>query len=180
LRYLNASDSLPPLEVLFRLSSSTSTTTTERPSTKVEESKVLEISEDLKRVVLRLKNEIADLLMDTDADQEIKPSSLDGNTSLLRLGLASMQIEQLRGVLLEEYKLDVDIQHFFQDSTTIHAVAKWTRDGAPEPIDIEDENGVDNNNTHQKEETTNGSSSMQISGPPATPVGGKNGCCVVM
>ena len=180
LRYLNASDSLPPLEVLFRLSSSTSTTTTERPSTKVEESKVLEISEDLKRVVLRLKNEIADLLMDTDADQEIKPSSLDGNTSLLRLGLASMQIEQLRGVLLEEYKLDVDIQHFFQDSTTIHAVAKWTRDGAPEPIDIEDENGVDNNNIHQKEETTNGGSSMQISGPPATPVGGKNGCCVVM
>ena len=58
-------------------------------------------------MVSRLKNEIAELLMDTDADQEIKPSSLDGNTSLLRLGLASMQIEQLRGVLLEEYNLQM-------------------------------------------------------------------------
>ena len=158
LRYLNASDTLPPLEILFRFSSSTSTKETSSSSssssTKVEEKskvQVIEISEDLKRVVSRLKNEIADLLMDTDADQEIKPSSLDGNTSLLRLGLASMQIEQLRGVLLDEYNLDVDIQHFFQDSTTIHAIAKWTRDGAPEPLEIEDAVGVDNNT--QKEKT---------------------------
>ena len=72
---------------------------------------------------------------------------------------------------------------FFQDSTNIHAIAKWTRDGAPEPLEIEgDAVGDVTANTPQKEDTKDngGSKSMQISGPPATPVGGKNGCCVVM
>ena len=102
-------DTLPPLEILFRFSSSSSSTkdTSSSSSIKVEEKpkvQVIEISEDLKRVVSRLKNEIADL-MDTDADQRSN-LPLDGNTSLLRLGLASMQIEQLRGVLLIEYTPD--------------------------------------------------------------------------
>jgi len=186
LRYLNATE--PPLEILFRYSSSSvqtssSSSKVDKISTKTsgeEEPKkknMVMVDEDLKSVVKRLKNEIADLLMDTDADQDIKPSSLDGDVSLLRLGLASMQIEQLRGVLLDEFKLDVDIQHFFQESTTIHTIAKWTRDGAPEPLEMDSEAKVSGDGNGDGDDKK---SSMQIeaSRPPVHV--GKKGCCVVM
>ena len=59
------------------------------------------------------------------------------------------------------------VQHFFR-LDTIHAIAKWTRDGAPELLEIEGDAVVDNNT--QKGDDNGGSKSMQISGPPSTPV----------
>lgn len=188
LRYLNTDETLPKLEVLLRWGSNSSSSSAsndeketkdddEEPSKKKNKNKKIVVDDDLLIVVKKLKNEIADLLMDTDAVQEIKPSSLDGNASLLQLGLASMQIEQLRGVLMEEYKLEVDIQHFFQESTSIHVIAKWTKEGAPEPLEqqIEKVEG-------KEEQGSNGQlvvKNMQIESKD-TVSHVKGGCCVVM
>eukprot|EP00939_MAST-03C_sp_MAST-3C-sp1_P001284 g1284.t1 len=132
--------------------------------------KVLKARTDLDKVVSKIRNEVAELLeSECDDDTVVAVDSVDCDVSLLQLGMASMQIEQLRGVLLQDYDVDVDVQHFFQDSTTIRKVASWTVDGPPPPI-AEGDAGLENAEDTKKGEVDGDESAV---GP--TP----KGCCVV-